>query len=193
LGQTKPELLTLTFQTIDHGMGLELHSQLSTMGFASAVAIFGVNRYLKNAKTAEAKNVVARISRGAAEGYERENSSAPIHSLCKSAIPVPSRVPAGQKYMPIATDFLTGDAREGWRCLRFKVEDPIHYQYEYRVGGNYKGPARGGPDPGPNGYEVSAEGDLDGDGKTSLFTLVGRVENGDLRRATEIFVADEFE
>jgi hypothetical protein len=77
--------------------------------------------------------------------------------------------------------------------LRFEVEDPIHYQYEYRVGGNYKGPARGGPDPGPNGYEVSAEGDLDGDGKTSLFTLVGRVENGDLRRATEIFVADEFE
>jgi hypothetical protein len=34
----------------------------------------------------------------------------------------------------------------------------------YRIGGNYKGPARGDPDPGPNGFEVSAEGDLDGDG-----------------------------
>ena len=89
----------------------------------------------------------------------------------------------------------TGDALTGWRCLKFTSITPIYYQYEYRQGGPYKGPARGGPDPGPNGFEASAEGDLDGDGKTSLFTLTGKV---DAKRQMvvvdpEIFVVDERE
>ena len=33
-----------------------------------------------------------------------------------------------------------------------------------------------GPDPGPDGFEASAEGDIDGNGKTSLFTRVGKVD-----------------
>lgn len=195
LSQTKPKLMTITFQPLDRGMGVDVHSYASTMGFASAVAIFGVNRYLKNAKVAEAKNIVGNICRGAVEGYEREGPTGD-HVLCKSAIAVPSRIPMARKYMPVTTDgedFNSGGKLHGWRCLRIKVESPIYYQYEYRVGGDYKGPARGGPDPGPNGFEVSAEGDLDGDGKTSLFTLTGVVENDTMKRATQIFIVDEFE
>jgi hypothetical protein len=72
---------------------------------------------------------------------------------------------------------------------------PHYYQYEYRTGGPYKGPSRGGPDPGPDGFEVSAEGDLDGDGVTSLFTMTGKVDSAtkSVRLATELFVADETE
>jgi hypothetical protein len=58
----------------------------------------------------------------------------------------------------------------------FEVTTPQHYQYEYRVGGLYKGPVRGGPDPGPGAIEISAEGDLDGDGVTSLVTLTLKVD-----------------
>lgn len=191
----KTDLLTMTFGHAQRGLDIELHSSVSTVGVASALAIFGVNRYLKSAKTAQAKMTVGRISRHATESFERETMTGG-HSLCKSATAVPSVVPAGRKYVPSdqsGRDFLTGDVENGWRCLRFQAEEALYYQYEYRVGGNYKGPGRGGPDPGPNGFEVSAEGDLDGDGQTSLFTLVGQVENGELRRATQVFVADEFE
>jgi hypothetical protein len=44
------------------------------------------------------------------------------------------------------------------------------------VGGSYKSTARGLPDPGPGAVEVSAEGDLDGDGRTGLIVMVGKVD-----------------
>ena len=63
------------------------------------------------------------------------------------------------------------------------------------MGGPYKGPARGGPDPGADGFEISAEGDLDGDGVTSLFTQTGKVNEAtkSVRLGTQLFIADEKE
>jgi len=40
---------------------------------------------------------------------------------------------------------------------------------------------------------VSAEGDLDGDGETSLFTLTGTIEGGEVKVASRMSVSDEFE
>lgn len=151
--------------------------------------------------TSEAKNTIGAMSRGAQAAYERETyapGSQPAHQLCTSAIDVPAKVPRGVAYQPDTTpgkDFDTGDVKGGWKCLKFSLSQPHRYQYSYRQGGNYKGPRRGGPDPGPNGYEVSAEGDLDGDGKTSLFTRTGTVTPGTstLRASSQIFIDDEFE
>ena len=58
-----------------------------------------------------------------------------------------------------------------------------------------KGAARGGPDPGPNGFEVAAEGDLDGDGKTSLITITAAIDpiTGRLEVAPTVFAVDELE
>jgi len=71
---------------------------------------------------------------------------------------------------------------------------PHYYQYSYSQRGPYKGPARGGPDPGPNGFEAVAEGDLDGDGVTSLFTTTGTVDaRGELKQSSSIFVSNEHE
>jgi hypothetical protein len=175
-------------------------AEVFVAGAGAAVGIYAVRRYLKAAKTAEAKNTVGAIARAAVTAYEREDlqAQAIVHRLCKSAIAVPTRVPAGTKYAPSTAgkvDFETGDDRAGWRCLRFAMTDPHYYQYEYRQGGPYKGPARGGPDPGPNGFEVSAEGDLDGNGKTSLFTRIGTIDpkTHSVKVSTEIFISDEFE
>jgi len=74
------------------------------------------------------------------------------------------------------------------------MKSPIRYRYSYRAGGGYLGPARGGPDPGPDGFEVAAEGDLDGDGITSLFTITGQFDptwNSVL--LSSLFAVDEFE
>lgn len=157
----------------------------------------------------EAKNTVGAISRGAVGAYERETTPSELtlegndaqvftHRLCKSAPPVPSEVPKGTKYQPrseLGEDFETGDATTGWKCLKFTITTPIRYRFEYRAGGNYKGPPRGGVDPGPNGFEVSAEGDLDGDGKSSLIIQTGVVnpETKSVKIATELFIVDELE
>jgi len=173
---------------------------VNLLGFAAGVGAAGVRRYLASAKTAEAKNTIGAIAREAAAAYESEamSSGQVTHVLCKGAPDVPSAVPRGEKYAPQTrdgADFETGDDRTGWRCLKFALMQPHYYQYSYRVGGNYKGPKRGGPDPGPYGFEVAAEGDLDGDGKTSLFTRTGVVDPKTKRLtfASQIFVDDEFE
>ena len=144
---------------------------------------------------------MSAIARGAAAAFEREtwgSGGQTVHKPCASAIDVPATVPRGTSYRPNTkpgNDFETGDAKGGWRCLKFGLTQPHRYQYSYRHGGNYKGPKRGGPDPGPSGFEVSAEGDLDGDGKTSLFTRIGTIDRatGHLHLATQLFIDDEYE
>lgn len=176
--------------------------EMNGVGVFAALGIYGVRRYLASAKGAEAKNMVGAISRGAMAAYEREQMSAKgsgvAHALCKSAAPVPAAVPRGNKYMSSSTagaDWDSGDAVSGWRCLKISLSTPQYYRYSYTVGGPYKGPARGGPDPGPNGFEVAAEGDLDGDGVTSLFTRTGVIDpkTHSVKLAPEIFIVDELE
>ncbi len=159
-------------------------------------------RYKQRKVTDEAHFGIAAIARAATQAFERESSPGPsqqvVHQLCKSAIDVPAHVPRANAYQPDhrdGHDYETGDDASGWRCLRFVLSGPQRYRFSYRAGGSYKGPARGGPDPGPHGFEVAAEGDLDGDGKTSLFTMTGTVDPRTklLRRNPTIFVSDELE
>lgn len=173
---------------------------LNLPGIVPALGIFGVRRYLASSKTSEAKNTVGAISRGAVAAYEREvvdpEGTETTHELCQSAKAVPATVPLGRKYQPSTSpgsDYQAGDSTTGWKCLKFALTQPQYYQYQYVRGGPYKGPKRGGPDPGPDGFEVSAEGDLDGDGKTSLFTRTGKIVNGRVRVAPQLFIDDELE
>ncbi len=134
----------------------------------------------------EVKGAVGAIARDATAAFERETadvnstSNTPIHRLCTSAVAVPTRVPPfGKPYRPDNTeghDFETGDNQTGWRCLKFGFTEPLACQYDYRAGGGYKGPKRGGPDPGPHGYEASAECDLAGDSATTLVTFTATVD-----------------
>ncbi|MEM6787349.1 MAG: hypothetical protein AAF715_07505 [Myxococcota bacterium] len=119
----------------------------------------------------EMRNNLGAAARTASMTYE-----GPRKKLCASAIDVPTTVPSASVHATDASagrDFQTGDDTRGWNCIGFNLTAPTPFQYAYRQGGDYKGPARGLPDPGPDGFEVSAEGDLDGDGVTSLHTMVG--------------------
>ncbi len=190
--------------TMTNALGLEPSGQgyrfrldmLNSVGVLPALGIYGLRRYLASSKTAEAKQVLSGISRGAAAAFERENASG-TRALCKSAVAVPSVVPKGTKYAPNPTagnDFETGDSETGWKCLKFLMTQPHYFQYGYTMGGPYKGPAVGGPDPGKNGYEAWAIGDLDGDGVTSLFTMTGTITaTGTLKNSPQIFITNELE
>lgn len=189
---------------------VELMIVVAIIGVLAALAGYGVYRYYNSAKTAEATNALGAISRGAAEAFEREigasellaagqQSGAPNHALCLSATPVPQGNPApGKKYRPDPVpgkDFNTGDQKSGWKCLKFDMNDPIAYQYHYYAGSGYVGPAASGPDPGADGFEAAAKGDLDGDGIYSTFTLTGKIDGATktLTRATRPFIDNEYE
>lgn len=163
------------------------------VGSIAAIGIFGVRRYLGAAKTAEAKNSIGAIARGARAAYDRERDSADgagAHRLCSTAIPVPTIVPSGMKYMPAATDFDSGDENTGWKCLKFSMMSPIYFQYHYHQGSGYLGTAAS---PGPKGFEAAARGDLDGDGTTSLFALSGTESGGAITVSPTIEIVDEQE
>lgn len=113
--------------------------------------------YLAAAKTAEAENTLGAIARGAVGAYERETLDARnTHKLCSSSEPMPKEVPAGKKYVRVSepAGWNTGSDTAGWKCLKFEMTSPQYYRYEHRAGGGYKGPERGGPDPGKDGFDV---------------------------------------
>lgn len=194
---------------------VELMIVVAIIGVLAALAIYGVNRYLKTAKTSEAKNTIGRVSRAAAEAYDRETvkseqlapgtlSAVPVHSLCESAINVPAAVPPAKKYQPNnagTNDFSNGTSSSGWKCLKFEMADPIYYQYSYQANipgggtGTFIGPGKGGPTPGNYGFEAGATGDLNGDGTNSIFTLTGVVDANSkaLNRSTQVFIYNEYE
>lgn len=190
---------------------VELMIVIAIIGVLAALAIYGVRRYLASAKTSEAKNTIGAIARGAKQSYEREtaksdliiaaaggNSTGSNHALCGSATPVPATPPAGVKYQPGTggTDFDTGDAVTGWKCLKFSMTQAIYYKYTYTKGSSPLSSAKAlTPTVAtPESFEAAAEGDLDGDAATSGFAIVGQADAAnEMRLATQVSVADEYE
>jgi type IV pilus assembly protein PilA len=193
---------------------VELMIVVAIIGVLAALAIFGVSRYLKSAKTSEAKNAIGRMSRAAAEAYDREfansemlalgtTSAGVTHDLCETSSIVPTAIGdvQGKKYQPNnagTNDFGNGTSTAGWKCLRFTMDDAVYYQYRYTKNSTPLGTEAGGaPAPlGARNFEAGAKGDLDGDGtEFGYFTLTGYVDDTtkQLARSTQVFIANEFE
>src|SRR5688500_1518530 len=87
---------------------VELMIVVAIVGVLAALAIYGVQRYIANAKTAEAKNALGQISKDAKSAFAREQMdvagvlaagevSNVSNRLCPSGPAVPAAVPAAQK------------------------------------------------------------------------------------------------
>ena len=160
---------------------VELMIVVAIVGILAALAIFGVKKYVTNAKTAEARNTLGAISKNAAGAWSREIMAGSVlddggtvtgaNALCGSATPVPSTgVPAGVKYQSstkAGEDYNSGTSSTGWVCLRFQMEGPQYYQYSYTATGN-------------TGFDAVAKGDLNGDTKVSTFTRSAVVRAGQI-------------
>jgi type IV pilus assembly protein PilA len=152
---------------------VELMIVVAIIGVLAALAIYGVRKYLTNAKTAEARMSLGRIAKDASSVYNAEKMDgtpmglgdlrAAGHQLCPAAQLTPAAVPVGEKYQSDPADW----EHEGWQCLRFSMQDPQYFSYNYTVTGTG---AVG------NAFSAIAQGDLDGDGDTSTFTLGGLVQ-----------------
>jgi type IV pilus assembly protein PilA len=182
---------------------VELMIVVAIIGVLSALAIYGVSKYLASAKTSEAKEKVGAISRAAVAAFERENfenqllpnaasSNTTTHVFCETATPVPATAPAGKKYQPSTADgadFNSGTNLIGWKCLQFGVSQPIYYSYRYEKGaGSVAGSGADG-----TAFEVSAIGNLNGDTNLSTFARGAALRDGQVVLSTTLFILNETE
>ena len=178
---------------------IELMIVVAIIGILAVLAIYGVSRYLKTSKTAEATGSVGQITKNAQEAATREKlASAAISPgttvaigscLCKTSDKVPTAaVPASEKYQSRQSDW-NGDAVSGWVCLRFTMDQPQYYQYEYTATSNC-------PTVTAAADEIHgiARGDLDGNGTTSVFDMAGIVQaDRSIAMAPTIAITNETE
>ncbi len=154
---------------------VELMIVVAIVGVLAALAIYGVNKYVNNAKTTEARSAVARIAKDATTAYQRPRASGAIlaaggsaafsSQMCDDATAVPAAVPAGAKVQSAASDW-GGTNNAGWTCLRFSMSDPQQYQYNYVVSATSGDGAT---------FNAIAIGDLDGDATLSTFQMNGQI------------------
>lgn len=171
---------------------VELMIVVAIVGVLAVLAVYGVRKYIANAKTAEAKNSLGQIGKDAVTAFEGERMSAAVlaesaqtevvRSMCQSgaggAVPGTITNIGGKKYQSSKLDWANAtdvQTNQGWPCLKFEMTAPQYYQYNYVANGTSAG-----------GFSSTAIGDLNGDAVYSTFTLAGSIENGRLKLAPSI-------
>jgi len=161
---------------------IELMIVVAIVGILSVLAIYGVRKYVANAKTAEARNSLGQIAKDAASAVEREKgttalvasggSSTLMRMFCSTSSYVPGgatpSAPKGQKYQSQTADW-SSLPTVGWGCLKFSMDEPQYYSYGYQASST---------DPSTGAFTATANGDLNGDGITSQFTVAGTSYSG---------------
>jgi type IV pilus assembly protein PilA len=168
---------------------VELMIVVAIIGVLAALAIYGVRKYIANAKTAEARMALGRIAKDASAAYNRESmqptvlgvgtAAAISNGLCAAAgntVPTAGIASvAAQKYQSAPSEWATGDGKTGWACLKFSLQDPQYYMYSYTI-----------PTAGVE-FLATANGNLNGDSVISTFSMTGKIQSGVLNIAPTIF------
>ncbi|MES1183470.1 MAG: type II secretion system protein [Myxococcales bacterium] len=159
---------------------VELMIVVAIVGILAALAIYGVRKYMANAKTAEAKNSIGQMAKDASAAYNREKMAAALiaagsstgvaNTLCGKAtktIPDGKGKIKGSKYQSQQSEWDFETQYAGWQCLKFSMSEPQYYMYSYDSTGS------AGND--KDQFTAKAEGDLDGDGNLSSFAITGEI------------------
>ena len=157
--------------------GVQAQTQL--VGTLSAVGIYGVRRYLAQAKLAEAKSTVGAISRDLAAYMEREDARGkrPLR-FPASAPATPAQVPSGAKFRPDASTW----SHPTWKALHFEMEMPMYYSYEIITSKDGRAAT------------VRAHGDLNGDGKLSTIErTLTLAKDGSVTMPPNLVITDALE
>ena len=159
---------------------VELMIVVAIIGVLAVLAIYGVRKYIANAKTAEARNSLGQIGKDASTHYEQEgmapavlvpgSSTAVLRALCGTSNAVPLTVASvkGMKYQSLGGDWSAAASPAiGWYCLKFELDVPQYYMYTYT--------ATGTAGAATDSFTAQANGDLNGDAVISTFTLIGQI------------------
>jgi hypothetical protein len=149
---------------------IELMNFFALAAILTAIGMYGLSRYVRHSKTAEAPQSVSRLAAGAADFYNKSDANQPsgasphaIHAMrhfpptARPPVPEDPLNVRGKKYQSNAMDW----AVSPWKDLSFNMVQPQCYQYMFESQGSGT-TARA---------EVRAEGDLDADGTRSKYSL----------------------
>jgi type IV pilus assembly protein PilA len=174
---------------------VELMIVVAIVGVLAVLAVYGVRKYIANAKTAEAKNSLGQIGKDAVTAFEGERMSAAvlaegtqtaiIRQQCQTGttqkIPTALTAIDGKKYQSSKLDWSNAtdvQTNKGWPCLKFEMTAPQYYQYDYSSDAT-------GVAPGTT-FAAIATGNLNGDTAYSTFSMLGSIQNGRLTVAPSI-------
>jgi type IV pilus assembly protein PilA len=159
---------------------VELMIVVVIIGILAALAIMGIAKYTRAAKTTEAKAQIDKIVKLADLAYfeDRGTNADPAegtviltNQLCPSVAKTPGSAP------PSAKITLNEAQWTPWKaCLGFEINGPQYYSYTYDATGNAS-------------YVATANGDLDGDTTESTFSRSAIVDadNGRIMKQAVIW------
>jgi len=156
---------------------IELMIVVAIIGILAAVAVPAFMKYLRKAKTAEARENLQKIY-VQARTYFLET-----HGARSAGAPVSHQFPATVPTTPAVTCCTAGGSNRcapnasywtdpTWEALHFSMDDPHYYRYEF-VSSGYGNASR---------FTARARGDLDCDGREATFEMYGTIlsDSGDI-------------
>jgi hypothetical protein len=146
----------------------------------SAVAMYLLARYVRHSKTAEAIGSVTAIAEAAATYYESSDGAQPVGTTPDQARAMRHFPPSSNGTVPPSLDMVKGKRYQSsladwagppWIDMRFSIPQPQYYAYSFDAQGSGVA-ARAA---------VTAQGDLDGNGKASTYSLGVSVDPGSFK------------
>jgi type IV pilus assembly protein PilA len=162
---------------------IELMIVVAIVGILAVLAAYGVRKYIASSKTSEARNALGRMANAVVISYEDDEygqtamlspgtSTGYTRAMCKTAsqsVPSSASSVFGRKYQSTFADWnVDAQGNSGFACLKFTIDQPQYYQYTYTAAGSTQ--------PGDS-FTGTANGDLNGDGITSTFSITGSINS----------------
>lgn len=156
---------------------IELMNFLGLAAVLSAIGMYALARYVRHAKTVEAVSSVASLAAASAEYYNSSDATQPtgaaphsVHAMrhfppsARLSVPEDALSVRGRRYQSNLADW----SASPWRELRFSIVQPQCYLYSFESEGA-----------GASARAlITAEGDLDGDGLRSSYSLAVTPDEG---------------
>ena len=143
---------------------------LALAAVLSALGMYGLARYVRHAKTAEAIGSVTAIADGAARYYDASDSNQPAGTTPEAAHAMRHFPPASKGSVPPTLEAIKGKRYQSklgdwsgspWAELRFSIPQPQYYAYSFESQGSGAMATA----------SAIAQADLDGNGKYSTYRL----------------------